>query len=121
MSLLKLKTGAPSPVTAREFFDDICPKVLGLQSDACHKLGGTYGFAIFGDEGGNWSLDYASASVTMGNAASADLYVEMDAKDFGDLLRGALDVEASATAGRVRFSGDVSLLPNLTALFEPLA
>jgi ubiquinone biosynthesis protein UbiJ len=49
----------------------------------------------------------------------ADLYVEMDAADFAELLKGTLDVEGAADDGRIRIRGDASLFGNLVAVLEP--
>jgi hypothetical protein len=119
MSLLKLKTGAPVPVTPREFFGSICPKVLALQAEICRKLGGTYAFSLFGDGGGAWTLDYTDAAVRDGAAEDADLWVEMDASDFTELLKGTLDLDAAASAGRIRLRGNPALLSRLVAVLEP--
>lgn len=119
MSLLKLRTGAPAPVTPREFFETICPKVLALQGEVCGKLGGTYAFSLFGDGGGGWTLDYRDATVRGGADEDADLWVEMDAGDFTELLKGTLDIDAGASAGRIRLRGNPALLSHLIAVLEP--
>ena len=120
MSLLKLKTGAPSPVTPVEFFTSICPKTLAVHEAICAKLGGRYAFQLFGDGGGAWTLDYATAQVADGVENEGwDLYLEMEAADFSDLLKGTLDVDAAADQGRLRVAGDVSLFSNLLAVLEP--
>ena len=119
MSLLKLKTGDPSPVTPAEFFTAICPKVLALHQGICRKLGGRYAFQLFGDGGGAWTLDYNNVVVHDGAEGGSDLYVEMTAADFTELLKGTLDLEAAAQEGRLRASGDVALFSNLVAVLEP--
>jgi hypothetical protein len=118
MSLLKLKTGEPNPVTPQEFFSVMCPKVLSLHGAICQKIGGTYAFQLFGDGGGAWTLDYNSQLVHEGVMDKPDLYVEMDAADFSDLLKGTLDVEAAADDGRIRIGGDAALFSNLIAVLE---
>ena len=118
MTLLKLKTGAPSPVTPVEFFTSICPKVLALSDGICRKLGGRYAFQLFGEGGGSWTLDYNDVVVADG-VLDNDLYVEMEAADFTDLLKGTLDVEAAAQQGRLRASGDVALFSNLVVVLQP--
>jgi hypothetical protein len=119
MSLLKLTTGDPAPLTPVEFFTQTCPKVLSVHGAICKKLGGTYSFQLFGDGGGQWTLDYAGALVHEGLKDDADLYVEMDAADFTELLKGTLDVEGAADDGRIRIRGDASLFGNLVAVLEP--
>jgi hypothetical protein len=120
MSLLKLKTGDPKPMTPVEFFEGVLPKVMELQKSVCQKLGGRYAFQLFGDGGGAWTLDFPHAQVGAGvNDAGWDLYLEMTAGDFTDLLKGTLDVARAAGEGRIRVDGDVSLFGNLMAVIEP--
>jgi hypothetical protein len=118
MSLLKLKTGEPAPVTPAEFFSVLCPKVLTLHAPICKQIGGTYAFQLFGDGGGAWTLDYASSVVHEGVIERPDLYVEMDAADFSSMLKGTLDVERAADEGRIRIGGDAALFSNLIAVLE---
>jgi hypothetical protein len=126
MSILKLKTGAPAPVTPVEFFTSICPKTLAVHEAICTKLGGRYAFQLIGEGGGAWTLDFAHARVEDGvredmATAGADLYLEMSSADFTELLKGTLDVDAAAEQGRLRVDGDVSLFSNLIAVLEPAA
>jgi hypothetical protein len=124
MSLLKLKaqSAGTSPVSPREFFTSICPKVLELHAGICARLGGRYAFQLFGEGGGAWTLDFPRGRVDDGvQDRSWDLYLEMEAGDFTDLLKGTLDVEAAAGAGRLRVDGDVRLFSNLIAILEPAA
>ena len=119
MSLHQLRTGSPTPTTAVEFFRTICPKVLTLHATICKQLGGLYAFQLFGEGGGAWTLDYPACVVRDGALDDADLYVEMEARDFADLLRGTLDVDRAAEEGRIRINGDASLFTNLAAVLEP--
>jgi hypothetical protein len=121
MSLLKLRTGSVAAVTPSEFFTSICPKTLAVHRAICTKLGGRYAFQLFGDGGGAWTLDYGKAQVDDGVEDDRwDLYLEMTASDFSELLKGTLDVDAAADQGRVRIDGDVSLLSNLIAVLQPV-
>ena len=119
MSIMKLKAGTPSAVTPAEFFSTVCPAVLGLQSDVCKKIGGTYAFELSGDGGGAWTLDYNHGVVVGGADNDTDLSVQMTARDFADMMKGTLDVIAAAVAGRIRVRGDTGLFSNLIAVLEP--
>src|SRR5262245_54811035 len=98
MSHLQLKThGAEAkPMTPVEFFTSVCPKVLTVHEAICKRIGGNYAFRLFGDGGGQWTLDYAASQVHDGVRDGADLYVEMTASDFAEMLKGTLDVERAA-------------------------
>jgi putative sterol carrier protein len=119
MSLHKLNTGDPVEITVQQFFSDICPKILEANKEACAKLGGYYGFQIFGEGGGNWTLDYTKSEVRDSLDEKLDLYLEMDAADFLGLMKGTLDIEASAKEGKIRFEGDPRLFNNLAAVMQP--
>jgi alkyl sulfatase BDS1-like metallo-beta-lactamase superfamily hydrolase len=118
-SLKKLSVQEPKDLTPAEFFGDHCPKVLQAQKVPCAQLGGRYGFRIFGERGGAWTLDFATAEVQVGLADKVDLYLEMDDKDFFTLVKGSLDVVATINAGRIRIDGDPKLLGNLAAVLQP--
>ena len=122
MSLLQLKaqTATASPVTAHEFFTSICPKTLELHAAICAKVGGRYAFQLLGAGGGAWTLNFLDARVDDGVTDGGwDLYLEMETADFNELLKGTLDVEGAAAAGRLRVGGDVALFTNLIAVLEP--
>ena len=117
--VMQLKTGAIVEITPKSFFEDICPKVLEAQKEPCAKLGGTYGVQLFGDNGGAWTLDYVNASVKEGVDEKVDFYLEMTAKDFQGMMKGTLNVEDAARAGKIRFEGDPRFFNNLAAVLQP--
>ncbi|MBN2358330.1 MAG: SCP2 sterol-binding domain-containing protein [Deltaproteobacteria bacterium] len=118
-TLHQLKTGEPQDITPEQFFSDICPKILEAQKEPCAKLGGTYGIQLFGERGGAWTLDFPRATVNNGIGDKVDLYLEMDAEDFASMMKGKLDIEAAARAGKIRFNGDARLFGNLAAVLLP--
>ena len=119
MGLLDFMGGDKTDFTAKEFFDEIVPKVLDARKDPCKELGGIYGFRLIGETGGAWTLDFNKASLADGVAEETDLYLEMDAEDFAKMFTGMLDMEKAAREGGIRFEGDVNLFGNLAAIFAP--
>lgn len=120
MSTHQLKAGEPiQEMTPAQFFNDLVPKILEAQKDACAKLGGTYGIQLFGKNGGAWTLDYANAKVDAGVGDKVDFYLEMRADDFQKMMKGTLDVIEAAKGGKVRFNGDPALFNNLAAVLQP--
>ena len=117
--VLQLKTGEPVHISPKDFFNDIAPKIIEAQKEPCAKLGGTYAIQLFGDGGGAWTLDYVNAKVNDGVAEKVDLYLEMAAEDFQQMMKGTLDVEAAARGGKIRFDGDPNLFNNLAAVLQP--
>lgn len=118
-TLHKLSVGDPTEVNPKDFFSDICPKILELQAEPCAQLGGAYGIQLFGDAGGAWTLDFPTAKVSDGIADGVDLYLEMDVDDFKTMMKGNLDIQASVLAGKIRFEGDPKLFGNLAAVLQP--
>lgn len=119
MSIHQLKTGEPVSITPAKFFNDVVPSILTAQKDVCAKVGGSYGVRLFGENGGEWTLNFADASVNTGVADELDFYLEMDATDFNGMMKGTLDLQAAAVAGKIRFDGDASKFSNLAAVLKP--
>ncbi len=115
----RLKTGEPVEISTSDFFGAICPQILESQKEPCARLGGAYGIQLFGDSGGAWTLDFVNAAVKDGIGEKLDLYLEMDAKDFLGMMKGTLNVEDAARAGRIRFEGDPRFFNNLAAVLQP--
>jgi hypothetical protein len=115
----RLMAGEPIEFSPSDFFTDLCPKILQAQKGPCAQLGGAYGIQLFGDKGGSWTLDFTTAAVAAGIADKVDLYLEMDSSDFVSLMKGTLDVEAAAKAGKISFNGDVRLFNNLAVVLQP--
>ena len=118
MSIMKLRTGGVDPVGCQEFFDKIVPVALEHQKDLATQLGGRLAFQLFGEDGGEWTVDLTSPEIKRGAEDDVDLYLEMSAPDFTSMIAGTLDVEGAADGGRIRFNGDIGHLANLIALFD---
>lgn len=115
----RLNAGEPMTFSPTEFFTDLCPKILEAQKEPCAKLGGAYGIQLFGDKGGSWTLDFTKGAVNSGIADKVDLYLEMEAADFALMMKGNLNVEAAAKAGKISFEGDPRLFNNLAVVLQP--
>lgn len=120
MSVHQLKAQDPiKDMTPAEFFNELVPKILEVQKEACAALGGTYGVQLFGDNGGAWTLDFKGAKLTAGVGGDVDFYLEMRADDFQKLMKGTLDVEKAALEGRIAIDGDPAMFNNLAAVLQP--
>lgn len=115
----RLNTPEPMDFSPSDFFTDLCPKILQAQKEPCAKLGGAYGIQLFGDKGGSWTLDFTTAAVNTGIADKVDLYVEMESADFVSMMKGTLNIEAAAKAGKISFNGDPRLFNNLAVVLQP--
>ena len=99
-----------------QFFDDVCPKLLEAQREACAKLGGSYAIKLGGDGGGTWTLDFGTASVAKGLKKRPDLTLEISTKDFALMMAGSLDIPAALQSRRVKLHGDARKITNLAVI-----
>lgn len=103
-------------ITPQMFFDLVVPQIL---HDAKHGTqGGTYVIRLFGEVGGEWTINLKKGTVTRGGAKKPDVYLEMDEADFSQMMLDELDVDGAIRAGRIRYEGK---LPMLAKLSEVLA
>jgi alkyl sulfatase BDS1-like metallo-beta-lactamase superfamily hydrolase len=102
--------------TITNMFDKAIPALLAAQRARCAQIGGTYGFDLFGDGGGAWTLDFAAATVTKGIAPKATLTLSLPAADFERMMNGSLDVTEAIKEGRLRIGGDAKRLTDLLSV-----
>ena len=78
-------------------------------------------FLISGEGGGNWVvvIKDRTCTVTEGETGSADATVRMDAGDYVALATGKLSRMKALTSGRIKASGDLSLLQRMDRWFVP--
>jgi putative sterol carrier protein len=76
-------------------------------------------FQISGEEGGNWyvTIKDKTCTVTEGLAESPNATVRMDASDYVALSTGKLGSMKAFATGRVKASGDLSLLQRMERWF----
>ena len=113
------ETSISHTTSIHDFFSRRCPAKLEQKRELCRQLGGTYGFFLKGQEGGSWTVDFASAQVTEGLCDDLTLYIEMDVCDFKSLLAGSL--RTSIPPERVLFAGRRRSLRNLSLLSRAFA
>lgn len=98
------------------FFDDVIPTLLALRPD--QQLHGKVSFHIDGLRGGQWTINLDARRVICGSSSRSDLSLRMRAEDFEALTADELDFVAATTDGRLRWTGDLSLLDTLADLLE---
>jgi len=76
-------------------------------------------FKLSGEGGGNWYATFknGTCTVTEGTTDAARATIEMDAQDYLDLATGKLGEMKSFMTGRVKASGDISLLRKMQRWF----
>jgi putative sterol carrier protein len=107
-------------ITPAQFFDNIVPehiKAMKVPQEKRH----TYVFRLFGDAPGMWTIDLNRKKVTRGGVNKPDLYMEMDHSDFVSLMGDKLDVQEACLSGRIRYDGNITLLPELGELLQAKA
>lgn len=103
---------------ASYFFDHVCPAILSAFSRSSKGLGGRVAIRVSGERGGDWLIDLGTAQVQRQIQGEYDVFLEMEAAEFGALLRGTLDISDAVLEGRVRYSGDLLALVRLGAILE---
>jgi hypothetical protein len=106
-------------ISPTHFFKFVSPQVLSARASGIQALGGRYGFRLLGEGGGQWLLDFPHASIQEGTLEDADVVFESDAGDFQALIADKLDVTEALSAGKIRITGDSTLLVNLKYAFLP--
>src|ERR1043166_870624 len=117
---LQATSKALPEMTARRFFDEICPQVLNARKAALEALGGRYVFLVKGQ--GAWLLAFPAAACSVlepGTKVDADLAITSDSASFTALMKGTLDVENAIKDGAVGVAGDPAFFFNLSAAFRP--
>jgi len=79
----------------------------------------TVQFHISGEGGGDWyvTIQDHKCTVTEGVTTVADATLNMDASDYVDLATGKLNSMKAFMSGKVKASGDVSLLQRMDRWF----
>lgn len=76
-------------------------------------------FKLSGEGGGNWYvvIKDRTCTVTEGVTSAADATIEMDASDYVALATGKLGSLKAFMTGRVKATGDISLLRRMDTWF----
>ncbi len=90
-----------------------------FRPDAAQGMRAVYQLQLDGDHGGTWHLTIADQQchLAAGPADNPDVSIAMSVDDWNDLTAGRLDGVSAYLAGRVRISGDMSLVTQLPSLF----
>lgn len=103
-------------MTARELIEDM-PRTF--RPERAGRAKGVIQFQLSGQEGGNWYvvIKDRTCTVTEGIADRADATIRMEAGDYVALATGKLGSMKAFLSGRVKASGDVSLLRRMDTWF----
>jgi putative sterol carrier protein len=97
-------------IDAKMFFEVGVPVALQANKELAKSNGKTIVFDILGKGGGTWVVDFAKCESKAGKIDKPDLYVEINAQDFSDLMTGKLAGDAAAMGGKLRTNGNAQLL-----------
>jgi putative sterol carrier protein len=102
--------------TARQLIEEMAET---FQPERVGRANVVVQFQISGEGGGAWivTIKNKTCTVTEGVAEGADATVRMDAKDYVALSTGRLGSMKAFTTGKVKASGDVSLLQRMDRWF----
>jgi putative sterol carrier protein len=102
--------------TARQLIEEMPETFRGERAGRANVV---VQFQISGEEGGDWyvSIKDKTCTVTEGLAESPDATVRVDADDYVALSTGKLGSMKAFTTGKVKASGDISLLQRMDRWF----
>ena len=102
--------------TARQMIEEM-PELF--RGERAGRANAVVQFEISGAGGGNWyvTIKDKTCTVTEGVAESVDATVRVKAEDYVALYTGKLGSMKAFTTGRVKASGDVSLLQRMERWF----
>jgi putative sterol carrier protein len=102
--------------TARELIEEM-PQ--SFRPERAGRAKAVIQFQLSGEGGGNWvvAIKDRTCTLTEGETGSADATVRMDAGDYVALATGKLSSMKAFASGRVKASGDISLLQRMDRWF----
>ena len=111
---------AKVPDNAKELFDVQVPEAIAKNPDKAKEINAVYLFKITGDDGGEWTVDLASAtpSCKPGVHGSPQCTVEVAHADFKSMLTNPALGMQLYFQGKLQVSGDPMLAMKLQQLFE---
>jgi putative sterol carrier protein len=103
-------------MTARELIEDM-PRTF--RPERAGRAKAVIQFQLSGEGGGNWHVSIAdrTCTVTEGIIETADATIRMNASDYVALATGKLGSMKAFLSGRVKASGDISLLRRMDTWF----
>jgi putative sterol carrier protein len=103
-------------MTARELIEDM-PRTF--RPERAGRARAVIQFRLSGEGGGNWYvvIQNRTCTVTEGIIETADATIRTDASDYVALATGKLGSMKAFLSGRVKASGDISLLRRMDTWF----
>ena len=95
--------------TPRDFFEKILPK--RFKADKAAGIDVTIQLRISGPNSGDWIATVKKQTLVIeeGISLSPTLSLEMEEKDFIDLINGKLSAEKAFFTGKIKFKGNIAL------------
>jgi hypothetical protein len=108
------------PESASELFDTQVPEAIAKHPEKAKEIGAVYLFNITGPDGGEWTVDLASAtpSCQRGKHAAPQCTIEVAHSDFKSMLQNPALGMQLYFQGKLRVTGDPMLATKLQKLFS---
>ncbi len=107
--------------TVKEFFNKRVPEALAAHPERAKDVAAVYLFEIAGDQGGTWTTNLLASPpwCKPGVVGQPQCTVEVADKDFCAMIDGGMQAAMQVLmAGRLKISGDPSLIAKLTKLLQ---
>jgi hypothetical protein len=107
--------------SAKDFFEIKVPEALRAHPERAKDVAALYLFKISGENGGTWTVDLLAdpPACKSGNTGQPQCTVEVSDQDLCAMIDGGVQVAMQILfAGRLRITGDPSLIAKLMKLLQ---
>ncbi len=105
--------------TAKEKMDEAA-KQLEANKEAAKQIGAVYKFALDGDGGGTWIMDFKDNVGVREGDGDAQCTIKMAASDYVDMVEGRANGQQLFFTGKLKIEGDMGLAMKLQKVMETL-
>lgn len=107
--------------SVKDFFDRRVPEALAANPGRAKDVAAVYLFRITGSQGGTWTVDLMSnpPHCSPGESANPACTIELSDQDFCTMVEGGMQAAMQILfAGKLKITGDSSLITRLTSILQ---
>lgn len=112
--------GKESPLSAREFVNQVLPAALQMMKSKTRGLRCVLGFRLLGEGGGHWTIRFQDDEVRLEEGVTdyLDCVMTLPAQDYLALAQGTLTPYEAVSKGKIGITGNLGLASKLRGLFR---